>query len=153
MFILTQFYQFDRLSLMNRSPDFIRYFVVFLIIQYILSDGHLLCAHFHCSHTAPHGGRNCGNDHSCRQSPKDMRETCVPCEPCDHECNGSVKHAFRVQRNVDESVNLLQNLSTDCVIALPYEVLSDRCGYRDAITDYPSALSVRLHLLYRSLLI
>ena len=75
---------------------------------------------------------------------------CSHCtQESEHENNDDEEHAVLVQRSVVETVCLSQNVSTVFVSVVPV----DMNGYRDNVTVSPSALSLRLYLLYSLLLI
>jgi hypothetical protein len=125
---------------MSRYPGSIRYFAVLLALLYVLASGHLLCAHFHCSHSVSLNEHDCACKHS-HQEPE---------EHCDHECSIDAQLAIRVPCNVGESVSLLKYFSADFVST---DCPVERIIYRDTFTICSSALSLRLHLLYGVLLI
>lgn len=108
-------------------PHYIRYFIVLVAILYALTDGSLCCAHFQCPHSAPS-------------------------DPYDPVYNDDDQPAVRSQHDVDESVNLLRNLSADfCSVTV--EVPLEMVGFCNTTTVCFSAFSLRLHLFYRLLLI
>jgi hypothetical protein len=131
---------------MKRDLAFIRYFAILLAVLYVLADGHLLCEHFHCVHSDSHSEHDCGRD--CSQPMPEEHD-----DPCNHECNNGERPVVLVQRNVEESVDLLKNLSVGFTFVCSMEVPAENVGFRDVVTACPSASSLRLHLLYRSLLI
>jgi len=133
---------------MDCYSRFIRHFAVLSVVLYALSDGHLFCAHFHCSHAAPQRKYDdCGCDHSHHPASEEQEE------PCDHECLDTVQPAIRVHGGVNELEYLLQNFSVGFVTATPTECQPNGGGARDVSMTHYSAASLRLHLLYRSLLI
>ena len=116
---------------MSRLSDFIRFFAVLLAMLCASPDGSLLCTHFHCQHSASQ----------------------PPSDPYDHEYDDEEQPAVLVQRSVDESVSPAPNCVADFVSSVPAKCPPEMVGFRDTVTASPSSLSLRLHLLYRSLLI
>jgi hypothetical protein len=110
---------------MSRYLDSIRYFAVLLAVLFALTDGDLHGVHLYYPH--------------CTQQ-------------SEHGDYDDEEHAVFVQRSVVETVSLSKNVSA-VFVSFVSVVPVDMNGYRDNVTVSPSALSLRLHLLYRSLLI
>ena len=135
---------------MDRYPGFVRYFVICLVAVYTLADGHLLCAPCLAS-SENHCVEHCDLLH--RQTQEVF--TSPSCCSEDHNgrplCNGNDLSAIVAQCCTEELVKLLEWHITDCTFAV--HAKCRQVVLIDVETYYPSALSLRLHLLYGVLVI
>ena len=125
---------------MDRYP---KYLIRFLVLLYMLVTAHLVC----CAHTHPEEShsQHCSGEHPvmcCCQNGHDA-----------HACNEAEQPMIRVQRDVDEAVKLFPISLLAFVSDVPVTHSLHSTGICDAATISLAAPSVRLHLLYRSLLI
>jgi len=132
---------------MQRYPRIIQYLVLCLAFLYAFAGGHFLCAH-----SVSHLEHQCDQTH--HQTPKDHSPSC--CCPVDsggqkHRCHS--QPVIIVHRGVKESTNSLQNPYIAFVSVFPEEGSPGTSSLHDANVVSLSVPPVRLHLLYRSLLI
>ena len=140
----------NTLGSMYHYHGLMKYPVVVLILLYALAGGHTLCAYWHCPHPTPHCDHPCGDSHHQEEEP-----CCCPDEPCSrkHHCDGNDQPTIVVRRDVDDTTNPLTVPFLDCVAFVGIELPPVGIVLHDAVAVCSSALPVRLHLLYRSLLI
>ena len=137
---------------MDCYPTSIRYLAVCLVMLYALTGGHFLCALCHFSHSAELTKHDCS--HSQCQPPEVPPPTPCCSDNCEgHPCDTGELPDVILQRTNDESVNpfLVSSVVFDSDVSLGYQ--QGHVGYHETITFNLSALSLRLHLLYRVLLI
>ena len=129
---------------MDRYFGFAKYPV--LILALLPMGGHLFCcAHCHscCEQTHHDASEYLQPVHCCQETPYKHK----------HECNGNSQPVIVSRRSGDESVKPFWISFTGLSAFIP--VLCEPALVNDphVIPLSPSALPVRLHLLYRSLLI
>ena len=129
---------------MNRYFGFAQYPV--LILALLPMGGHLFC---------------CAHCHSCEHIHHEAESllpvNCCQCQetPCNHkhECNSSDQPVIMPQRSNDESVKPLWTAFESFSAFVPVIGESAVVSCLHDISPSLSALPVRLHMLYRSLLI
>jgi len=138
---------------MDRYPDFIQYFVVFLVALYTLANGHLLCAPCLSLPTVQHAEHDCS--HFYHQTSEVL--TSAPCCSDDHNeripCNSKDLPTIIVQRSADELAKLLKIHIVDSISIVYAKCQSELVRFRSISTFHPPASSLRLHLLYAVLAI
>ena len=136
---------------MNRYHDFIRYLAVCLIVAYASTGGHVLCAICHFSHSLEHAEHHCG--HSQCQPSEVPPPTHCESEPCEgHPCDIDELPDVILPRSNDEPISP-PSVSSSIVgsdVSVKYQ--PSLIDFR-TITSHTDALSLRLHLLYRVLVI
>ena len=140
---------------MNHYPDFVKYLVLSLILLHTSAGGHLFCcAHAHSLPLIPCADESC--DHSLHQPPNDHPPACC-CQDdsCDHQnlCNENEQLVVLALRNADEVAKNLSVPPSVFVSTVPVVYQPFLIGFRDTVAGNPSALPLRLHLLYGVLLI
>ena len=136
---------------MNRDPGFIKYSILFLALLHVIVSGHVVCCAHFVSQFVCHFGDHCRHSH--HQVPENHQPVC--CCPNDHNdeefsCNVNDQPAVAPQRDGGETENLAPSAVFAPVLRITPLILS---GSRGPLTPGSSTAPLRLHLLYRSLLI
>ena len=155
-FVLTESSQINRIGVsMERYPNCLKHLVLLVALLHTLAGGHTVCyAYSYLPQFDQYVKRHCGHLHC--QPPENHPLTCH-CQDCprncEHFCNSNEQQAIRASRSIDEAKQLVPVPFSDCVsfvFAFYPSVLPD---VRDAISVFPPALPLRLHLFYGVLLI
>ena len=149
-FLLTKQAESNIIGSMYYYHDFMKCSVIVLILLYALAGGHGLCAYLHCSYPSSHSNRHCGDSHH-----QEDESSCCSGDPCHgkHHCDGNDQSPVIVRRGTWDSANPLTVPFVDFVALGVIEPPPGNVSFREAVPVGHSALPVRLHLLYRSLLI
>ena len=125
--------------------NFIKYTALILALLPLVAGGSLFCyAHWLPCECVHHKSSSC-----CQKTECDQEHKCT----CDqHKCSNIDQPVLTTPRNTNLSVSGFQDYACDCTSAVSVNHQPAETGFRDAVTK-SSAPVVRLHLLFRSLLI